>query len=119
MNNEVMCGSDIIYMQITDFRYRGITLSSKMNPTYKRELIKIATIMPIEDDRDIPPEEITVEPREVILEATNRRLETKFREINNNVNNKGLIMQCNRSMINNLFARVIVNMQMRMEVTFD
>ena len=97
MNYEVMSSREVVTMQMKDFKYRGIILPKKMNSICRRELIKIATVMPVEDDRDLPPEEmITVQSREVILEAIHRLQETKYREIEN-VDNKGLIIQCSNA----------------------
>jgi hypothetical protein len=109
MNYEIVSSREVIVMNMKDFKYKGVYLPLKMNSMCKRELRRIATIMPVEDDRDIPIEElITVEPREVILEAMHFRQETKYREVNN-VDNIGLIIPCNKSMIKNMSANLTVD----------
>jgi hypothetical protein len=80
--------------QMNDFFYEQVKLQLKMSTNFKKDIIQLTTIMPTEDDRDIPEEElINIQPREIIEQANYFRQETKFREILN-WDNKGLIVKC-------------------------
>jgi hypothetical protein len=81
----------LVVFKMNDCRYEGIPLQSFITPEYKRDLIKWATVMPIEDDREIPDDEemINIEPKNVIEHANRIHHETRYYKINN-WNNKGM-----------------------------
>jgi hypothetical protein len=108
MHSEIANSREVVKIRKKDFQYRGTNLLPRMNQEYRRSLIKFATLMPVEDDRDIPLEEmITIESADFIRDAIDIRQETKFREVNN-MDNKGLIIKCNSAMLRVLSAWLYV-----------
>jgi hypothetical protein len=82
-----------------------------MDPEYRRELVPLTTIMPVEDDSNIPQTEcIDIQPRDIMLYANTIHQETKYREIEN-WDNKGLIIRCVDLQIRQMLSTVCTNFQ--------